>query len=74
MTPQIEGHPDKNLTQRYASWAIRHRWWVLSLSLAVTIAAAGGMSRLGLATDYRTFFSEDNPDLAAFDAADAVAS
>jgi hypothetical protein len=26
------------------------------------------MSGLGLATDYRVFFSEDNPDLAAFDA------
>ena len=36
MTPQIEAHPDKNLAQRYTRWVIRHRWWILSLSLAGT--------------------------------------
>lgn len=65
-------HPDKNRTERYTRWVIRHRWWVLGLGLAATIVAASGMSRLGLATDYRTFFSEDNPDLAAFDAVEDI--
>ena len=72
MSRHIEGHPDENLTQRYTRWVIRHRWWVLGLALAATIAAASGMSRLGLATDYRVFFSEDNPDLAAFDAVEDI--
>ena len=72
MSPQIEGHPDENRTQRYTRWVIRHRWWILGLALAATIAAASGMSRLGLATDYRVFFSEDNPDLAAFDAVENI--
>ena len=62
MTPHIGGHPDENRTQRYTRWVIRHRWWVLGLALATTIAAASGMPRLGLATDYRVFFSEGNPD------------
>ncbi len=57
---------------RYTRWVIRHRWWVLSLGLAATIAAASGMSGLRLATDYRVFFSEDNPDLAAFDAVEDI--
>ena len=72
MSSNIEEHPDKNRTQRYTRWVIRHRWWVLGLALAATIAAASGMSRLGLATDYRVFFSEDNPDLAAFDAVEDI--
>ena len=53
-------------------WVIRHRWWVLGLALAAAIAAASGMPKLGLATDYRVFFSEDNPDLAAFDAVEDI--
>ena len=72
MSPHIEKHPDGTRTQRYIRWVIRHRWWVLGLALAVTIAAASGMLRLGLATDYRTFFSEDNPDLAAFDTVENI--
>ncbi|MCG8469868.1 MAG: MMPL family transporter, partial [Gemmatimonadetes bacterium] len=60
--------PSENHTQRYARWVIENRWLVLALSLVVAFAAASGMPRLGLATDYRTFFSPDNPDLAAFDA------
>ena len=68
MSPHIGGAPDENRSQRYTRWVIRHRWWVLGLTLAATLAAASGMSGLGLATDYRVFFSEDNPDLAAFDA------
>ena len=72
MSPHSEGHPPENRTQRYTRWVIRHRWWVLGLALAATIAAASGMPKLGLATDYRVFFSEDNPDLAAFDAVEDI--
>ena len=59
-------------SERYTRWVIRNRWWVLFASLAVTVAAATGVTKLGLATDYRTFFSEDNPDLAAYEAVEDI--
>jgi len=67
MSSGVEEIPSENGTQRYTRWVIRNRWWVLAATLVATFAAASGMSKLGLATDYRTFFSADNPDLAAFD-------
>jgi len=54
--------------ERYTEWTIRHRRAVLAVALAVTVAAGLGLPRLGLATDYRVFFSRDNPDLAAYEA------
>jgi predicted RND superfamily exporter protein len=59
-------------TERYARWVIRHRWLVLIAALVTTVAAASGVPGLGLATDYRTFFSDDNPDLAAYEAVEDV--
>jgi predicted RND superfamily exporter protein len=58
--------------ERYTRWLLSHRWLVVAASLALTVAAASGIPKLGLATDYRTFFSEGNPDLAAFDAVENV--
>ena len=60
------------LAQRYARWVIRHRWAVLAVALVVTVAAAAGLPKLGLATDYRVFFSPDNPDLTAYEAVENV--
>ena len=56
----------RSLSTRYAAWAIRYRWSVLLVAFLLTGAAAMGLPGLGLATDYRVFFSEDNPDLAAY--------
>jgi predicted RND superfamily exporter protein len=70
--PDIENIRPENRTQRYARWVIKHRWSVLALALLATIAAASGLPRLGLATDYRTFFSADNPDLAAYEAVENI--
>lgn len=50
----------------YADWLIRCRWWVLLLSLAVTIAIGFGASKLTISTDYRYFFSDANPQLLEF--------
>ncbi|MGI9553651.1 MAG: efflux RND transporter permease subunit, partial [Thermodesulfobacteriota bacterium] len=38
------------------------------MTLLLAIGLGPGIARLGLNNDYRTFFSEDNPDLNAFDA------
>jgi hypothetical protein len=56
----------------YTRWVIRHRWWVLAAAMAVAVAAGVGARNLGLSTDYRTFFSEDNPDLLAYERVEDV--
>jgi predicted RND superfamily exporter protein len=44
----------------------------LAASLVLTAAAAIGARQLSLASDYRVFFSPDNPDLLAFDALEDI--
>ncbi len=51
----------------YGRWVIRWRWPIMAVVLLLGTWAASGASRLGFASDYRVFFSEDNPQLAAFD-------
>ena len=52
---------------RYTRWIIRRRWWVLGAGILTTVLAGAGARNLGLSTDYRTYFSEDNPDLLAYE-------
>jgi len=49
---------------------INHRWVVL-LSLCFSLLLAAGMGRLGLSSDFRVYFSDDNPQLKIFDALEA---
>ena len=60
------------LSERYTHWVLRHRWAVLLTALLLTAAAAAGVPKLDLATDYRVFFSPDNPDLAAYEAVENI--
>jgi len=64
--------PSPGRTERYTRWVIRNRWWVVLGALFVTMASGTGMSKLGLANDYRVFFGEDNPDLNAFEAVENI--
>lgn len=57
---------------RYARWVIRRRWLVLAAVLAVTAVAAAGAKNLGLASNYRVYFSQDNPDLLAYEAVENI--
>ena len=52
---------------RYADWVIRYRWWVIILTLLVVMGAASGGRYLGFSNNYRVFFSQENPELKAFD-------
>jgi len=52
---------------KYANWLVSHPWLALFTSLAVVILTAAGMSKLSFITDYRVFFSEENPQLVAFE-------
>ena len=64
--------PSSGRAERYTRWVIRNRWWVVLSALLVVMASGTGMSKLGLANDYRVFFSEDNPDLNAFEAVENI--
>jgi hypothetical protein len=64
--------PAPGRTERYSRWVIRNRWWVVLSALLVTMASEAGLLKLGLGNDYRVFFSEDNPDLNAFEAVENI--
>ncbi len=51
-----------------ASWVIRYRYAVIFATLLFVAAAASGMRFLTFTTDYRAFFSADNPQLKNFEA------
>jgi len=53
---------------RYAWWVMKHPWVVILLALLVVFAAASGGRLLAFSTSYTEFFSEDNPQLLAFEA------
>ncbi|WP_299395010.1 RND family transporter [Pelagibius sp.] len=56
----------------YAWLMIRFRWLVILLCLAAAAGFASGGQFLGFSTDYRVFFSKENPQLNAFEAMQQV--
>lgn len=46
---------------------IQFRWLVLIGVVVMTFGAGAGMSKLEFSANYRTFFSDENPELAAFE-------
>ena len=56
------------LENKLGAWVIRFRWWIIPLTLFVVMATASGGRLIGFSTDYRVFFSKDNPELLAFEA------
>ena len=64
--------PDKNsltdrLALRLADFVLRRAWLVIVASLLLVVAAGAGARFLEFSNNYRVFFSEDNPELVAFD-------
>ena len=53
---------------RYAQWVVTHPWLVILATVLLMMAAASGGRFLGFTTDYRVFFSPDNPQMLAFEA------
>ena len=45
-----------------------HPWWVLLLTLITVFSMTAGITGLGFKTDYRVYFSAENPQLVAFNA------
>ena len=58
----------KSFASRWAEWVISHRWPVLISSVLLALIMGYGGSFIAFDTDYRAFFSDDNPQLQAFDA------
>jgi predicted RND superfamily exporter protein len=51
----------------YGEWLVRWRYPVLIIFTLAAVLAASGARFLTFKTDYRVFFSEDNPQLQAFE-------
>nr|WP_305908405.1 efflux RND transporter permease subunit [Methylomarinum sp. Ch1-1]MDP4521234.1 efflux RND transporter permease subunit [Methylomarinum sp. Ch1-1] len=53
---------------RLGSFVTRHPWWVMLTSLLLVFGLAAGVVHLTIKSDYRVYFSDDNPQLQAFEA------
>ena len=51
-----------------AAAVLCYRWPVVALTTALMLAATAGVASITITNDYRILFSEDNPQLLAFDA------
>ncbi len=58
----------KDLLDRYTAFVLDHPWLTMLTGLLLTLAAGSGLTQLGFTTDYRVYFGEENPELAAFEA------
>ena len=58
--------PDRAV-QLYGWWILRWRWPIVFAVAFLTVLAASGGRFLWFETNYRVYFSEDNPQLNAFD-------
>ncbi len=56
-----------SLVQQYAQSLIRFRWLIILLTFALSLIIASGAKNLTFDTDYRVFFSDENPELLAFE-------
>lgn len=56
-----------NFAIRTAEWSIRNRYLIIALTLFSAFAIGYGMQMLTFATNYRVFFSKENPELLAFE-------
>ena len=50
-----------------AEWLVRWRWLLVVLAFACVAVAASGLRYYGFSNDYRIFFSQENPQLIAFE-------
>ena len=68
MNNDSKAKQSKAFTEKWAQWVLKHRWMVLVSSIIAALGLGYGGSFITFDTDYRAFFSEENPQLQAFDA------
>lgn len=59
---------DELFVARLGNFVTRHPWWVILFTLLLVGGLAAGVDRLTFKSDYRVYFSEENPQLQAFEA------
>ncbi len=57
-----------DFVEQYSQWVIRWRWPIVIISGVLALTLVNGLKHLSFNTDYRTFFSDDNPQMQAFEA------
>uniref|UniRef100_UPI00356814C7 efflux RND transporter permease subunit n=1 Tax=Neptunomonas sp. TaxID=1971898 RepID=UPI00356814C7 len=62
------------MKERVFDVALKHPIWVLLASIILVVAAAAGAKNLVFKSDYRVFFSEENPQLIAFESMQKIYS
>ncbi len=55
------------MAKQLADQILRWRWLALVLAIGLLVLSASGARFLGFSTDYRVFFSQENPQLLAFE-------
>ena len=58
----------REIEARLGEWVIAARWPIIAATLILVAIAASGGRFLEFSSNYRVFFSEDNPQLLAFEA------
>ena len=61
------GEALRHFESRYGEWVVAKRWPIIAISLILIMVAGGGAMFLKFSTNYRIFFSEDDPQLRAFE-------
>ncbi len=56
----------KHFEAQFGIWVLKARWLIVLLTLIIVAAAGSGGRHLEFTTNYRVFFSPDNPELLAF--------
>ena len=56
----------RHFETRFAEWVVAARWLIIAVTFILVAMSAGGILFLKSSSNYRTFFSEDNPQLLAF--------
>lgn len=58
---------DFSMLSRYTNYIINHHTLVIFLTLLFVVAAGAGLKNLKTTSDFRIYFSDDNPQLVAFE-------
>ena len=58
----------KRIEQAFGKWVLQYRWPIIIFSLVFVALTATGGKNIYFTTNYRVFFSEDNPQLLEFEA------
>ena len=68
----MPGTVTRTFEERFAERVVALRWPIVAASLVLVVLAAAGGMFLQFSTNYRVFFSPDNPELLAYEALEST--